>query len=80
MQMEIFTMDNGKTTKLMDLVNTLILMELSMKGTGLMINNMDKERKNGQMVHNMKETINSVRKMEEVSSYGLIGLHMMVTF
>ena len=79
MLMVIFMTDNGKMTKLMDSVNTLILMELSTKDTGLMINNMVKERKSGQMVHSMKVTINLVRKMEEESSCGLIGLHTMVT-
>ncbi len=79
MQMETFTMDNGKTTKLMDSVNTLILMEPSTKDTGLMINSMDKERKSGQMVQSMKVTINSERKTALESFYGLINLHTLVT-
>jgi len=78
--MEIFTMVSGKMTKPMALVNTLILTVPSMKATGLMINNMVKERKNGQMVRNMKEIINSVKKMALENSYGLTDHHTKGTF
>lgn len=67
-------MDIGRTIKLTDMDNTLILMEHNMKATGWMISNMDKEKNTGQMVLNMKELINTVKKMATVNSYGLTNL------
>ena len=67
----------GRTIKLMDMDSTHILMEHNMKATGLMINNMDKVKNTGQMVLNMKEHINMVKKMDTVNSFGLIN-HLIV--
>lgn len=78
--MEIFTMVSGKTTKPMDLANTLTQTVPSTRDIGLMISSMDRERKNGQMVRNMKEIINLVKKTDLESSYGLTDLHTKVTF
>jgi len=39
-----------------------------------MTNNTDKVKNTGQMVHNMKEPINMVRKTDMVNSFGLINL------
>jgi hypothetical protein len=67
-----FTMVSGKTIKLTDLENTPILTEQNMRDTGLTISNMDKEKKSGQMVPSTKVIINSVKRMDSASSYGLI--------
>ena len=39
-----------------------------------MTNNMDKVKNTGQMVHNMKEPINTVKKTDMVNSFGLTNL------
>ena len=77
MQTEIFMMDTGRTTKLMDLDNILIQMEHNMRAIGLTTSNMVKEKNIGQMALSMKAPINMVRKMVLVSSYGLIS-HLIV--
>ena len=71
-----FTTGSGRTIKLMGSESTRILMAQSMRVTGLMINNMDKAKKSGLMVLNMKVTINSVKKTAKENSYGLID-HLM---
>ena len=58
MQMEIIILVNGKTIKLMDMESIHIKMVLGIKAIGMMINKMEKEKKNGQMELNMKEIIN----------------------
>jgi len=63
----------GKMIKLMDMDNTLILMEHNMKAIGSTISNMDKGKNTGQMVPNTKEHINTVKKTDMVNSYGLIN-------
>lgn len=68
----------GRMIRLMDLVNTLIRMELNTKDIGLMINSMDKEKNTGQTVLNMKVHINMERKTVMVNSYGLINHHIVV--
>ena len=45
-----------------------------MKAIGLMISNTDKEKNIGQMVLNMKEPINTVKKTVMVNSCGLTNL------
>lgn len=77
MQTEIFMMDTGRTTKLMDLDNILIQMGHNMRAIGLTTSNMVKEKNIGQMALSMKAPINMVRKMVLVSSYGLIS-HLIV--
>ena len=72
MQMEITTKASGKMIKLMGLVNTLIQTGLSMKDFGSTISNMDREKKNGLMVLNMKEIINMEKKMDSANFYGPI--------
>ena len=69
----------GKMIRLMDMVNILTLMALSMRGIGLMISSMVLERNTGLMVLNTKETINMVKRMVTVNSYGQINLHIVVT-
>lgn len=54
MQMEIYMKESGKTIKRTDLGNTHMRMEPNTQEIGEMINNMDKEKNNGQMVHVMK--------------------------
>ena len=63
----------GKMIKLMDMDNTLTLMEHNMKAIGSTISNMDKGKNTGQMVPNTKEHINTVKKMDMVNSYGPIN-------
>ena len=58
MQMEIIILVNGKTIKLMDMESIHIKMVLGIKVFGMMINKMEKEKKNGLMELNMKEIIN----------------------
>jgi len=48
----------------------------SMKAIGLMINSMDKAKKSGLMVLNMRETISSVKKTEMENSFGQTDPHM----
>jgi hypothetical protein len=55
MQMAMFMKVNGKMTRLMDMVDTCILMELNMKDTGKKINNMEKEKKHGLTMLVIKE-------------------------
>lgn len=61
----------GAMTKHMDLVNTLILMALNTKAIGSTINNTVKEKKNGRMVHNMRDTTKVAKKTVTDSFYGL---------
>lgn len=62
MLMVIFMTVTGKMIRLMALVNTPTQMEPNMRVTGLMTSNMEKERKIGLMVPNMKEIINMEKK------------------
>jgi hypothetical protein len=55
--------ENGKMTKLMDMVNTIIQMEHVMRVCGKKINNMVEVKKLGRMVLVMKEIISKVKKM-----------------
>ena len=79
MLMVIFMMVIGKTIKLMDLENTLTLMELSTKENGLTTSSTVKVKKSGQMVHSTKETTNLARKMDLENFCGLTGLLMKET-
>ena len=65
--------------ELMDMVYITIKMELNTKEIGMMINNMVKEKKNGQMGLFMKEIIKTVRKKEEVNLFGMTELHILVS-
>lgn len=53
MQTEMFLMANGKMIRLMVTEYTLMLMERSMKGSGLMIYNTEKDLRFGLMAHAM---------------------------
>jgi hypothetical protein len=55
--------ENGKMTKLMDMVNTIIQMAHVMRVCGKKINNMVEVKKLGRMVLVMKEIISKVKKM-----------------
>lgn len=57
MLMEMFTKENGKMTKHMDMELIFTLMELNMKVSGKKTNKMEKEKKHGQMVLVIKEII-----------------------
>jgi hypothetical protein len=80
MQMVIFMTASGRTIKLMALENTLILMVPSMKDTGSMISNTVKVKRSGQMVLSMREIISLEKRTDSENFYGLIDLHMKVTF
>ena len=67
-------MDIGRTIKLMDTDSTHIQMEHNMKAIGWTISNTDKEKNIGQMVLNMREPINTVRKTVMDNSCGLTNL------
>ena len=80
MQMEISMTVTGRMTRHMDMVNTHIQTEPSMKAIGSTINSMDKAWKNGLMVLNTKVLTNSVKRMVMESSFGQTCLHMKETF
>ena len=67
-------MDIGRTIKLMDKDCTHIQMEHNMKAIGWTISNTDKEKSIGQMVLNIREPINTVKKTVMVNFYGLTNL------
>ena len=56
-QMEKCMMDIGKMIKHIDLDNILILMVHNMKDIGYIISNMEKDKRNGKMVLNIRETM-----------------------
>lgn len=58
MQKVMFMKVNGLKIRQMDMVFTHILMEADMKDNGFKISNMDMESNNGQMVLNMKVSMN----------------------
>ena len=70
----IFMMVSGRMIKLMAMDNIHTLMEHSMREIGLMINNTAWVKNAGPMVLNMKETINTVKKMVMDNFYGQINL------
>ena len=72
--------DNGKMTKRTASESTLIPTEQNTKDIGSMTSNMVKEKKNGLMVLNTKETINLVKKTALESFCGLTGPLTRVTF
>lgn len=72
MLIAIFTMDNGKMIRHMDLGNTRILMEPNMKVIGQTINNTVRVEKNGLMELSTKAITSMVKKMDLENSYGLI--------
>ena len=80
MPMETFTTASGKTIRLTALESTLIRTVPSMRATGWMINNMDRAKKSGLMVLNMKVITSLVKRTAKVNSYGPIDLLMRVLF
>ena len=70
----------GKMIRLMGLVSILILMVHNMKVIGLMISNMDKVKRHGQMVLNTKGTISLGKKTALDNFYGPINLVIAETF
>lgn len=70
----------GLTTKLKAREYILIWMELSMKDIGKKTNNMEKERKYGQMELCMKGTMLKERSMVMVSLDGQMGHYTLVNF
>jgi len=73
MLMEMYTMVSGKTTKLMDMVYTITLMELAMKAGGLKTNNTVKGKKSGRIMHVTKASTKTARSMDMVNFYGRTG-------
>ena len=78
MQTVIFMMAIGRMTRRMALVNIPTRMELSTRGTGLTINNMEKEKKSGQMGLSTKVNTSTERRTASVSSAGRISPPMAV--
>lgn len=66
-------MGTGAMIRRMGLGSTHIRMGRSMRATGSTTNNMEKEKRSGLMVHNMKVTTKVARKTDMVSSCGLIN-------
>lgn len=79
MLMAMSTRENGKMIRHMVLENICILMELSTKAIGKKTSNMVWEERLGPMEHAMKDSMLKARRMAEVSSNGLMDLHMMVS-
>ncbi len=73
MLIETCTSDNGKMTKLMELVNTYILMELNMKESGILTSNKEEEEKAGLMEPCLREIISMARSMAMGISSGLMA-------
>jgi hypothetical protein len=57
------TMDNGDMIKLKAMVLTCILMEQSMKASGITTCNMERGKNSGQMVHYLLENIEMAKRM-----------------
>lgn len=70
MWMVIYTMENGKMTKLTDMACTFTLMEQNMMVSGIRIYKMDMELNNGPMDLNMKDSINRDKSMAKVRILG----------
>jgi hypothetical protein len=64
MQMETFMKGNGKTTKLMDLENTITPMGHAMRVTGEKISSMATARRHGLMEHVMRVNTKMAKKMD----------------
>jgi hypothetical protein len=79
MLMETFMTDIGRMIKPMDMDNILIPMVLNTKATGSTISSTVKAKSTGQMVHNTKEHINSVKRTDMDNSSGPIDLATMET-
>ena len=77
-QMVIFMMETGKTTRLMALEHTLMLMELNMKDIGLTICKMDKDQNHGMMVLDIEGRIFKVLNKDMGTIYGLINPNIKV--
>lgn len=80
MRMEIFTKDNGKTIKLMELETISMQMALPITESGKMTNNTGKEQKHGLMELNMKEHILKEKNTEKVCYSLPMEVYTMVIF
>ena len=67
-QITMFTKESGRTIKLMGGGSIHMLMGLNIMESGKMINNMDLERKVGQMELSMKDSTMKARKTEKGNS------------
>ena len=74
MLMEIFTRDNGRTTKRMGMVATLTQTEQLTLESGKMTNSMEREWKPGLMEPSMKANIRTERSMGKEPLLSLMGL------
>lgn len=77
MLMEMFILDNGKTIKLMVKGNMSTWMEQNIRVIGSMINNKDKDMKNGQTMLNTLVVIMKVKNMVKENFIGLINHNTM---
>lgn len=66
-QMEIYMMENGEMTRLMEKVCILMLMEQLTMDIGLRISKTGMELKHGQMERNTKGSIKKERSMEKAN-------------
>ena len=73
MPMATYMMATGRTTKRMDLANTLTLTVLSTKDIGLTISNTEKERNIGLMALSMRVNTSTEKRMDMDNFCGLIG-------
>ena len=67
MKMVMYMRVIGRVIRLMDMANILKKMELYIKVNGRMINNMEKVRKYGEKMPNMKVIISWVKSLETVN-------------
>ena len=71
--MVTYMKDSGKMIKLMGMVSLWMLMELCMKGSGSMINNMVKVLRHGiRVLQNIKDSSLKERRMEKVGLNGMM--------
>ena len=74
MLMVMFTMENGKMTKLMDMDDTITRMAHDMKEIGSKINSMVMVEKSGQIMPVMRVNTKTEKSMERDNFYGLMAL------
>jgi len=80
MPTETFTMDCGSMTKLMDKASTDMHMELFTKASGLKISSMVEVLKPGPMVQSMKDSTETVKRMEKALYTLLMEVFSRVSF
>lgn len=76
-QMEMCTKENGKKVLQMETVNTFTKMELFMWANGLMMNNMDLEKRHGETVQTTKESTKTGKNMVKELSNGQMVANML---